>query len=195
MSKIRTFIAVKVSSKIEASASRLISKLEMTGAGYNWVVDENLHITMNFVGDMRDTEVPEFCLEIKRVAEKHEPFWVEVAGTSGFPSAEQPRVIWIGITEGTDALQALHADLSEVLRNWGIPKEKNKYHPHVTLGRLRRGGRWNDSLAELLAKNKNSRFGSCSVDEIVVFSSHLDRLGPTYTPMSRIKLSGDGNRV
>ncbi len=191
MSKIRTFIAVSVSERIRASASRLIERLSAAGVEYRWLSMENLHITMSFLGDIPDIEVPELCRDIKKVAQQHEPFSVEVAGLGGFPDLTQPRTIWVGVNEGTSELVELNTSLAEVLRDWGIPKEKNKYLPHMTLGRLGRGARWNPQLLSLIDNHAKHVCGACVVNEVIVYSSFLDRIGPTYTPMSRIKLLGD----
>ena len=60
----------------------------------------------------------------------------------------------------------------------------------MTLGRLRRGGRWNDQLLEKIHRLRNHDGGFCTVDRIIVYSSYLDRAGPTYTPMATISLAG-----
>ena len=87
-------------------------------------------------------------------------------------------------------LKDLYESLAEVLHQWGVNKERNQYVPHMTLGRLGRGGRWNDELLNLVHKLRHHDGGTCHVNEVIVYSSFLDRGGPTYTPMARIKLTG-----
>ena len=170
------------------NTTRLLQKFVASKAEYRWVSPENLHITMCFLGDIPDIEVPDLCRDVKRVAEAHQGFSVEIEGLGGFPNFEQPRTIWAGVSDGAEELHEINATLAELLRTWGIPKEKNKYLPHMTLGRLGRGGRWNEKLVADLETHRNHVFGSCWIDEVTVFSSHLDRFGPTYTPMARVKL-------
>ena len=74
------------------------------------------------------------------------------------------------------------------MAEWRFPKDRQDFHPHVTLGRLKRGGRWNQALTDLIADHSKHHAGMCSVDEVVVNSSYLDKSGPTYTPMMRVKL-------
>ncbi len=188
MAQIRTFIAVPISQRLGANVVQLMGRLEESGASYNWLGEENLHITLNFVGDMPEVETPKFCNDVKAIVEKHRKFGVMVTGLSAFPSPEQPRVIWMGITEGVRELKQLNNDIAELLSHWGFPKERHDYEPHLTMGRVQRGGRWNDELVERVERYANHDTGWFQASEVIVYSSFLDRSGPTYTPMSRIRL-------
>ncbi len=190
MSTIRTFIAIRTAQRVNNNVSKVIGRLAATCDKYRWVEPENLHVTLNFVGDVVDVEVPELCKLIKNAVEPIEPFDLSIHGVSGFASAEEPRTLWIGVDKGGDSLQSLYKALAEVLHHWGVNKDRNEYVPHMTLGRVARGGRWNDELLALVHKLRNHDGGFCHVNEVVVFSSFLDRGGPTYTPMARIKLKG-----
>ena len=151
---------------------------------------ENLHLTLNFFGDVDEHDVPELCRDVKRAVESHDPFFISVSGLGAFPEVARPRVVWMGVTDGSAELMAIHADVAELMATWGFPKERKDYHPHLTLGRLRRGGRWNGRLLDSLDELRDRDLGGWSVSEVIIYSSHLDRQGPTYTPMSRINLLG-----
>ena len=191
MGKIKTFVAVQVSRSIRQSASRCIDRLESSGAGYNWVETDNLHVTLNFAGDMDEMEIPDFCKSIKRAVSSHSPFSMTVEGVGAFPNLELPRTIWLGVTEGTEALNELHLEIAEVVRDFGVNKEKNAYVPHLTLGRLRRSGRWNQVMSDAMVRMAKHEAGSCFVEKVAVFSSHMDRMGPTYSVMASAPLEGD----
>ena len=188
MSKIRTFIAVDVAPKVRTSAGRLISRLEASGAPYNWLNSEHLHVTLNFLGDVPEYDIPEVCKRVRKAVESVPGFSLEIAGLGCFPKPDRPRIIWMGVEDGTDALVALNESLTEELLQMGFPRDRHDYHPHLTLGRLRRGGNWNQALVDGLNKHADYPAGGCYVDQVVVYSSYLDRTGPTYTPMSRIPL-------
>jgi 2'-5' RNA ligase len=191
MANIRTFIGVQVPTRVVNNVSRVINKLDATGASYNWVVPENLHVTLNFAGDILDREVHELCGELKRAIEVHEPFELSLNGVNGFPNAQQPRVLWIGVDEGADSLASLNRDIENTLSDWGINKDRNAYTPHMTLGRLKKAGRWNEKMLDVVHRHRNHDGGTCSIDTVTVFSSFLDPGGPSYTPMARVKLLGD----
>ncbi len=188
MSKIRTFIAVDLSSKIRKNAGRLIDRMIATGADYKWVPAENLHITLNFVGDVLEDEVTDLCRDVKQRVKDLESFALSIEGTGGFPTVDEPRTIWLGVTEGRSELEALNQTIGQLLAEWRFPKDRQEFHPHVTLGRLKRGGRWNRGLLDVLAEHADHQAGACSVNEVIVYSSYLDKTGPTHTPMTRVKL-------
>lgn len=189
MSKIRTFIAVNLSSKIRTKVGRLIDRMANTRAEYRWVEEDNLHVTLNFVGDVPENEVADLCRAVKKKLDGFERFALSVHGSGAFPNTEKPKTIWLGIEEGADELKELYSLLEELLVDeWRFPKDRNEFRPHLTVGRLRRGGRWNQALTNLIEEHDSQDFGMCSVDEVVVNSSHLEKSGPTYTPMVRVKL-------
>lgn len=187
---IRTFIAIRASQRVTSNVSRVVNRLAATDAEYNWVDSDNLHVTLNFVGDVVDVEIPELCKLIKNAVEPFEPFDLSLHGVDAFPSKEQPRILWIGTDEGTNELKELYTVLADVLHHWGVNRERKEYIPHMTLGRVKRGGRWNDDMLQLMHRLRNHDGGFCTVQEVVIYSSFMEKGGPTYTPMGRVKLLG-----
>lgn len=190
MASIRTFIALKASQRVTNNVASVVRRLAATCDKYRWVEPENLHVTLNFVGDVVDIEVPELCKLIKNAIEPFESFELSLQGVDGFPSALEPRVLWIGVDEGKETLVSLYKALADVLHHWGVNKDRNEYVPHMTLGRVGRGGRWNEDLLNLVHKLRHHDGGFCHVSEVIVYSSYQERGGPTYTPMARVKLKG-----
>jgi 2'-5' RNA ligase len=187
---IRTFVALRASQRVTSNAVRVIDRLAATQAEYRWVEEENLHVTLNFVGDVVDVEVPELCKIIKNAVQDFEPFSLSLQGVNAFPSTDRPRILWIGVDEGTEELKKIYSVLADVLHHWGVNKERKEYIPHMTLGRISRGGRWNEEMMALMHRLRNHDGGFCQIQEVIVYSSYQDKGGPTYTPMSRIKLQG-----
>ena len=155
---------------------------------YNWSKPEGLHITVNFVGEIADREVPEFCQAAKDYIGQFEPFEVSLCGVKAFPDSDRARTIYMAVDEGTDELMHMNRELTKFIQDWGFNKEKNAFVPHVTLGRLRRGQQPDEAIANSLHRLRNHDSGFCNVNAVVVNSSYMDTSGPTYTPMATIKL-------
>ncbi len=189
MGTIRTFIAVDIGDHIRAAAARVARDLMAPCQDYTWVDNSHLHITLNFLGDVPDTLVPDICRVTTEAVADLTSFSMHVQGVGCFPSTAKPRVIWLGIEEGADELIQLNDRIAVVLEGLRIPRERKDYVPHLTLGRLKRGGRWNAQLLDAICRHSEFNAGSCGVDEVVVYSSFLDRSGPSYTAMSRIELA------
>lgn len=190
MNKIRTFIAVRASNRINENLCQVIERLARSGANYKWVEPENLHLTLQFLGDLPDREIPQFCKEVKDAIQNHAPFDMALAGVGAFPSVAQPRVVWIGVDQGRRELENLYNGLLDVCRAWCTGRDRNEFAPHFTLGRLSRDGRWNEALLSEINRIQSHTAGTCRVDRVIIYSSFLDRSGPSYAPLATIKLSG-----
>jgi len=188
MGQIRTFIAVDISNGIRNSAFKAITRLSGQATDYNWVEKDNLHITLNFLGDVEEAEVPKVCRVVEETVTEFGSFDMSVQGLGCFPNLEKPRVVWLGVDQGQQELQALNDRLAGALEELRFPREIKDYHPHLTLGRIRRGGRWSPGISEFVEQQSHLRAGNMIVDKVGVYSSFMDRSGPTYTPMAKVNL-------
>jgi 2'-5' RNA ligase len=190
MSKIRTFIAVAVSAEVRERASDLVERLRASGADVNWVRPENMHLTLKFLGDVVDSQLGDVCSAVARAAARVAPFEATCRGAGAFPDVRRPRTIWIGVERGAQEMVALHAAIEAALAPAGFPNDHRPYHPHLTIGRLRRSGRGQHRLSELIERNSEFQAAAARVAEAVVFSSVLQKAGPTYDVLARAPLKG-----
>jgi 2'-5' RNA ligase len=191
MSRTRTFIAVELSAAIRNQVVALQQTLGRTGANVKWVEPENLHVSLVFLGEVDDRELPQVCRVVQEVAAGEPPFALRVAGVGAFPNPRHPKVVWAGITDGADALQHLHQSLEANLLALGCYRQEERgYTPHVTLGRVK-GERDGMALAPELSKRLSWDGGRTMVDEVVVFGSVLEKTGPVYTVLGRGELQGN----
>jgi 2'-5' RNA ligase len=188
MARLRTFIAVDFGKTIRDRAVALQEKLAQSGAAIKWVEAENLHVTMLFLGEVDDRDVPAVCTAVADCCRGRPPFALTIQALGCFPHARRPRILWIGVTEGAQELVALHDALEPPLLDLGCyRREERRYTPHVTLGRVK-NDRSADKLAEALAKHADWRGGEIVVREVLVMSSELTSDGPQYTVLSRAKM-------
>ena len=190
MSLIRTFIAVESPPAIRQRAAALVKRLEVAPAKVRWVDAEAMHWTTNFMGDVPDIEIPAICAEVEAAAKPFTPFELEVRGVGAFPSAGRPRTIWLGVTEGAEQMELLQAALSRHLAKLGFRPEGRRFKPHLTLGRVRDASAGLPELAELLRKHADFLAGHFTVDEVVVFSSRLERSGAVHERLGAGELAG-----
>ena len=191
MRSIRTFIAVELSSTVIARAQDGIKLLKTSGAEVGWVDRAQMHLTLKFLGNVSDIETPEICRVVGEAARQVEPFEIVFRGLGAFPRITEPRTIWMGIEQGQEELAELHAAIEDALKkDMGFGKENRKFHPHLTLGRLRKeSDPARDELSRLLQENANFDGDLTVVDEVVVFASTLGRQGPTHEAMGHASLA------
>ncbi len=190
MAVTRTFLAVDLSAEMTDNASELADRLKSADADVKWVQQETLHLTLKFLGDISDQEIAWVCQKVRGVCDQRSPFALSCVGAGAFPNDESPRTLWLGVEEGKEALESLQAELDEALVEGRFPRETRRFHPHVTLGRVKRGGPELAVLSQLVQDNKAYDAGSRQVDSVVVYASDLERGGPIYTPLARVKLTG-----
>jgi 2'-5' RNA ligase len=189
MTRLRTFVGVDITPVIRERAVALQQNLSKTGAQVKWVEPENLHVTLLFLGEVEDREVPNVCRAISEETQKHSSFPMTVETVGCFPNPRRPRILWIGVGQGAQELCSLHDALEAPLLNLGCyRREERKYTPHITIGRVR-GDRPANDLSVALAKQASWHGGQSDVREILVLSSELTPQGPVYTIMSRAKLA------
>lgn len=188
MSKTRTFIAVEAIDEVHASALTVIDRLRSAADNVKWVEPDNLHWTMQFLGDLSDVEMAEVCLRTVRTAARHEGFTLEARGVGAFPNIERPRALWLGVGEGSDPFCELHADIQAALESLGFRAERRQFVPHLTLGRVGQGTHGGLVLSERLAKLADFDGGAMGVDAVTVYGSELSRDGPTYHVLARAPL-------
>ena len=191
MRSIRTFIAVELSSTVIARAQDGIKLLKTSGAEVGWVDRAQMHLTIKFLGNVTDIETPDICRVVVDAARQVEPFEIVFRGLGAFPRITEPRTIWMGIEQGQEELAELHAAIEDALKKeMGFGKENRKFHPHLTLGRLRKeSDPARDELSRLLQENANFDGDLTVVDEVVVFASTLGRQGPTHEAMGHASLA------
>jgi 2'-5' RNA ligase len=184
----RTFIAVSAAPEIRRAAVRLMDALRAAAGDVKWVAPENLHWTLQFLGEIDDLEVPAICSAVTTAVKEVEAFELEASGAGAFPSADRPRTLWLGAGAGAQAMVALHAAIQRKLDRLGYRGEHRRFVPHITLGRAGRNGPAR-SLVRELAGLAEFDGGSMLVDEVSIYASMLGPEGPTYDPLARVPLA------
>ncbi len=190
MSAIRSFIAVESSPEVRQAAGRLIQQLARLGRDVKWVEPENMHLTLQFLGDVASEQIPAISQAVRQAAAECRPFDLEIRGTGAFPNLRRPNVFWLGVGQGAEELAALAQKVQQALQKLGFRPEERPFHGHLTLGRVRRGGGQLAALIEHLRKEHAFQAGWIPVRQLTLFSSQLTPQGPIYTPLDHARLAG-----
>lgn len=185
---IRTFIALELSEEIRRELTSDLSMLKRRAPLVKWVAPENLHLTLRFLGDIKENELAEIFDALEEtVAGTVPPFALEVFGFGAFPGWQHPRVVWAGCGDGAEEAISLAAAVEEACVDLGYEPERRQFRPHITLGRVKLPADA-DGLDDAVEKLERKNYGYFDVDAVVVYMSDLRRTGPVYSPMARIEL-------
>jgi 2'-5' RNA ligase len=133
---VRTFIALELSERLKEGILCLTDELKERGVRASWAGRQTLHLTLKFLGDVEETELPEVVAAVARASTGMSPFSFDTRSLGAFPSPARPRVLWVGI-EPVEELMSLQQAVDGELTKLGFPREKRRFHPHITLGRIR----------------------------------------------------------
>ena len=132
----RTFVAVFPPPEVREEALARARRLSL-GGRVRWSRPENVHLTLKFLGDVREEVLDDLCATLEEVCGRHPAFDAELAGFGAFPSTRRAQILWAGISAGSGGLRSLATDLDAALAPLGFEREKRPYTPHLTLGRAR----------------------------------------------------------
>jgi 2'-5' RNA ligase len=184
MQKIRTFIAHPVpeewKNKFLESAETLNQNLQSKIA---WVKPENIHFTLKFIGEISEESVPQIDSALKEIPFK--PFEISAGPAGFFPDPLNPRIIWIGLTNGSKEICDNAITIDNKLAELGFEKNTKPYHAHLTLGRVKK--RAKDNWADLAEKISRIPLPVCTVTEFALYQSTLTPSGPIYTKLKAYK--------
>lgn len=176
--QIRSFIAVELGSAVAHRANEVIKKLKTTGADIRWAALNQFHLTLKFLGNIDATDIVPISRLLQTVVRDFKPIELGFSGVGVFPDREHPKTIWLGVREGLEELTQLQAAIEDALKKeLGFSKERRKFSPHITLGRVEQS---TPELVALLPELENHEGDVVDVDEVALFSSHLGPKGPTY---------------
>ena len=191
MNRIRSFVAVETSTEVQESAARLVQQLQLIGADVKWVESPNMHLTLQFLGDVAEGKIPAITEALRKAAADCKPFQVEIRGAGAFPSWRRPNVFWLGVGQGAALLAELAQKVQRALEPLGFRPENRPFHGHLTLGRVRRAGPGLDKLIARFRQEEEFLAGWISVQNISLFSSQLTPQGPIYTPLNHLRLGAE----
>jgi RNA 2',3'-cyclic 3'-phosphodiesterase len=187
---IRCFLAFELPVSIRETLSRVLQDMKRSRLDLRWVKEENIHLTIVFLGDMSIDRIGEIQESVGKVCHVQGPFQISVTGPGVFPGKRNPRVLWLGLAGDLERMSRFRDDLQINLEPFGIKKENRPFSPHLTLGRFRDKARQDNLLDQTLVKYKDLTGPLCALNELVLFKSDLRPAGPIYSRLNAWPLTG-----
>jgi RNA 2',3'-cyclic 3'-phosphodiesterase len=192
----RTFIAVAIPAPLGEKLTRLQARLAPEIPAVRWTSTLPFHVTLVFLGDVRNADLNQVCAVVSEAASPVPPFEVRVQGIGAFPNPARPRVIWAGLRSPEPSpLVQLRETIARDLSKIGYRSDKDRFTPHATLGRIKPDRRNPPApdLTKILSTYENWDAGTFTVRELTTFASTLTPQGPVYAPLAQARLAGKKN--
>jgi RNA 2',3'-cyclic 3'-phosphodiesterase len=146
------------------------------------------HLTLHFFAELPEERVGAVVEALQEAARGLERFALELRGLGAFPTAERPRVLWVGVGEGEAHLRELYGRVERALAARGLPGETRPFAPHVTLFRVRSPAS-RERAAELLGAHASRSYGRVPIEEVVLFASHVSPAGAEHRRVHSVPLA------
>ncbi|HJR83376.1 MAG TPA: RNA 2',3'-cyclic phosphodiesterase, partial [Sphingomicrobium sp.] len=174
----RLFVAIRPPEDVR---DLLIDAMDDSPA-LRWVGDEQLHLTLRFIGEVERPVANDIAAALERV--RSESFALRIAGVGKFEQ-RNGGALWARI-EPKEPVAALAAKVERAIQQVGLEPEHRAFMPHITLAR------WNRRNAEavdaFLRRNSDLRSEPFHVDQFILFESRLSRHGPHYEGIASFPL-------
>lgn len=174
----RLFVAIRPPEDVR---DLLIDAMDDSPA-LRWVGDEQLHLTLRFIGEVERPLGNDIAAALDRL--RSPAFELRVDGVGKF-ERRNGGALWAGIAP-KEPMVALAAKVERALQQTGLDPERRAFTPHITLAR------WNRRNAEavdaFLRRNSDLASEPFAVDRFILFESKLSRHGAHYEEVASFAL-------
>jgi RNA 2',3'-cyclic 3'-phosphodiesterase len=167
----RLFVAIAMPEQIRPQLAALSGGLP----GARWVSEDNLHLTLRFIGEVHRGVMDDVADALDRV--RLPPFQLVLEGLGHWEAKGKARVVWIGVRP-EPALNALQKRIEQVLIAAGLEPERRRFRPHITLARLRDAP--DEWVVRYIQQHSPFSLPAFEVDSFTLFRSYLKREGSVY---------------
>jgi 2'-5' RNA ligase len=184
---VRLFFAIDPGSECRRGIAKFVDQLRGITTRIRWVKEEKLHITLAFLGEVDESQLPPLTESARRSVSQYEAFRARVDSGGVFPDWRRPRVIWLALRDG-DQLLRLGNDVLATCAALGFPSD-HPFRAHLTIGRV------SDRLPEaerasLQAKLATAKTHHFDVTRVMLMRSVLGRAGSVYSELASFPLGG-----
>jgi RNA 2',3'-cyclic 3'-phosphodiesterase len=174
----RLFVAIRPPEEVR---DLLIDAMDDSPA-LRWVGDEQLHLTLRFIGEVESPVADDIAAALDRVRSSN--FQIRISGAGKFEK-RSGGALWAGVEPKTPVV-GLAAKVERALQQVGLEPEHRAFSPHITLARWNR--RNSEAVEAFLRRNSDLHSDPFDVDRFVLFESKLSRHGPHYEEIAAFAL-------
>lgn len=177
----RLFIAIKIHEAPHLLPLVKNTRILMRKERMRWIPDNDLHITLRFLGHVDAGEIAKVKQAVAKVVEEFEDFYIQLKGLGNFGS----RILWAGVEFNPELIE-LQERIDEALLPM-FEKEYREYVPHITLARIKHLDN-KSQFFKIIDANREANLDSIHVGEVYLMKSELRLVGPVYSVLESFPL-------
>jgi 2'-5' RNA ligase len=175
----RLFVAIRPPDHVR---DLLIDAMD-EGPSLRWVGDDNLHLTLRFIGEVERPVASDVAAALQQI--RFPGFELRLSGLGRFDQ-KGGGALWAGV-EPRKPVAELAAKVERACQSTGLEPERRAFHPHITLARYGRQGR--DEARDFERRNSDLSSEPFAVDRFILFESRLSRHGAHYEEVAEYRLT------
>ena len=191
--ELRAFIAIELPEPVKAGLAGIQEELRRQSPprAVRWVRADGMHLTLKFLGQTSTDGIETIAQALTQACSAFAPFSYTVSELGCFPHLGRPRVVWVGVQEDTGALTGLQGAIDTTCAEFGFKAEKRRFHPHVTLGRLRDrvSADHRSAVGQVVGRLEVRPLGPARVEAVSLIRSDLRPTGAVYTTLREMELA------
>ncbi|MDX1709514.1 MAG: RNA 2',3'-cyclic phosphodiesterase [Rhodovibrionaceae bacterium] len=168
----RLFVAIPLPFDLRERLSRLEGGLP----GARWVSEDNLHLTLRFLGEVDGRQAHDIDAALSRI--RMPAFALQLSGIDCFGEGSKVHSLWVGVERNAE-LMRLREKVENACQAAGMPPDRRKFKPHITLARFKQHP--GPKLQDFMTRHNLLRPPPFSVDRFALFSSFLQHSGAIYS--------------
>jgi 2'-5' RNA ligase len=182
----RVFVGIDLSFQFTKLIPMLKTTIEDKNEDIRWVSGRNLHLTLSFLGNIEDDKIQPLIEALKEV-ETLKKIDVSVNNTGVFPNEGNPRIFWLGVDEGYDAIADIQSIVDEISTEFKENQREEKFVPHVTIGRIANKKK---TIKLDVSTFLNTVYSPIEfiINKVYLYESKLTQDGPRYSVLSEFRL-------
>jgi 2'-5' RNA ligase len=170
----RLFVAIELPEGVKGTITKAQDSISNDLAETKYLTKEQMHLTLKFLGEVEEDKIQIIKEKLKQI--KFQPFSFELDKIGVFPSENYIRVVWVGI-KPEDKVINLQESIENSLKEFNFKKDF-KFHPHITLGRVK----FVKDKKAFIEKLKSTEVEKkkIEINEFKLIKSTLTEQGPVY---------------
>ena len=177
---LRLFVCIWIPDELKEKIVNLQEEIKNIPITAKFVERENLHLTITFLGNVRDEEVDSLKKKLDMTTKHIKKFQINLSGLRVIPNEYYVRVLGVGVKDSEKII--------DLIKNIGGSVGGKYYETNkLTLCRVKRV-RDKKMLRNFIEKNQNVEIGNFEVKSIALVESVLTRSGPLYKTLHKFEL-------
>ena len=188
----RLFLAISLPEEVVAKLQEVQGSLRKAAgrAQVRWTNLEQLHLTMNFLGNVPVDQCPALLSAVNETCASFPPLRLTAGRVGFFPNAQRPRVIWVGVEDSGGLLPKLHAEIQKAVAPFSPEEPENRFQAHVTLARVKQMRREEaEKIVQIADRIGSNILGRWTASQIELIRSQLSSQGANHSRMGSASFS------